>query len=251
MAADDFLRVEGLTKAFGGRVALRDATFSLARGRALGLVGPSGSGKSTLARCLAGLEVPDAGSIYLNRERERAGGSAVQLIFQEAAASLNPGFTAEEIVAEPLAIRRQGTAAARRKAAAEWMEAVGLPRGSLRKRALAFSGGERQRLAIARALAAGPELLILDESLSGLDVVLQAQMVRLVRGLRERFEIATILITHDLALAGRMSDEIAVMDEGRIVEHREARALFAAPEHPRTRQMLAASRALALEGALP
>lgn len=242
-----FLRVEKLLKNCGNVAALAGADLTLEKGRALGLVGPSGSGKSTLARCLAGFERPDAGTILLDGAPPSTGD--VQLIFQEAAASLNPSFTAGEIVAEPLVIRGQGTAASRRKTAAEWLETVGLRAEAADKPALAFSGGERQRLAIARALAAEPKLLILDESLSGLDIVLQAQMLRLLRDLRQRFQLTCILITHDLALARRMADEIAVMDAGRIVEHASTAALFAGPSHPRTREMLAASLALALEGA--
>jgi ABC-type dipeptide/oligopeptide/nickel transport system ATPase subunit len=254
MAAEAFLRVESLSKSFGGREALRKVSFRLARGRMLGLVGPSGSGKSTLARCLAGFEAPDGGTISLDGAVVQAHGlREIQLIFQEAAASLNPRFTAEEIVAEALVIRRvtNGDHVLHRKIAADWMETVGLPHEAARKPALAFSGGERQRLAIARALAAQPKLLILDESLSGLDVVLQAQMAALLDRLRARFELTAILITHDLALAGRMADEIAVMDRGEIVEQAPTRELFPAPRHPRTREMLAASLALALEGAEP
>ena len=259
MSADPWLRIEGLSRTFAGRPALRSVSLTLERGRALGLVGPSGSGKSTLARCLAGFEQPDAGRIWLdgiptpNRDRKRAGRPPstpeVQLIFQEAAASLNPTFTACEIAAEPLVIRREGTAASRSKIAADWLETVGLPRGAAGKLALSCSGGERQRLAIARALAAQPKLLILDESFSGLDVVLQAQMARLLRALRERLRLTCILITHDLALARHVADEIAVMDAGEILEHAPVAELFAAPRHPRTRQMLAASLSLALEGA--
>jgi len=247
MEPDAFLRIERLDKAYAGRPALRQASLSLGQGRALGLVGPSGSGKSTLARCLAGLEQPDGGVIRLAGAPPARG--AVQLIFQEAAASLNPTFTAGEIVAEPLVIRRIGTADSRRKAAGEWLETVGLPRAAAGRPALSCSGGERQRLAVARALAAAPRLLVLDESLSGLDVVLQAQMARLLRDLRRRLQLTCILITHDLALARRIADEIAVMDAGEIVEQAPAGELFAAPRHPRTRQMLAASLALALEGA--
>jgi peptide/nickel transport system ATP-binding protein len=272
MGAEAYLRVEGLAKAFAGRAALRNAWFTLGKGRALGLVGASGSGKSTLARCIAGFERADAGRIWLdgielgrplahargsvsgvlstpNRGREGADGPAVQLIFQEAAASLNPRFTAAEIVTEPLLLRRLGAPVSHRKRAGEWLETVGLSRTALDKRALAFSGGERQRLAIARALAAEPKLLILDESLSGLDVVLQAQIVRLLGDLRRRLSLTCILITHDLALARRMADEIAVMEAGEIVEHAPVAELLAAPRHPRTRAMLAASLALALEGA--
>ncbi len=132
--AEPFLRVEGLSKAYGGRAALSRASLTLEKGRMLGLVGLSGSGKSTLARCLAGFERPDEGDMVL--DGAALGGHAaeppVQLIFQEAAASLNPRFTAEEIVAEPLVIRRGGTAAWRRKAAGEWLEMVGI-RGRRRR----------------------------------------------------------------------------------------------------------------------
>jgi len=204
------------------------------------LVGASGSGKSTLARCIAGFEAPDSGRVLLDGSPPVLGD--VQLIFQEAASSLNPRFTAEEIIAEPMRLRGIPGCAA------DWLEAVGLHRGVLQKRALEFSGGERQRLAIARALAAKPKLLILDESFSGLDVVLQAHMTRLLRELRERLTLTCVLITHDLALARRIADEIAVMDAGIIVEHSPAADLFAEPRHPRTREMLAASLALALEG---
>jgi ABC-type dipeptide/oligopeptide/nickel transport system ATPase subunit len=285
MAAEDFLRIEALSKTFAGRPALRNVSLTLAKGRALGLVGPSGSGKSTLARCIAGFETADAGRIWLDgldcvavsavrqiqsRDREGAvagaspvglptapsrsrlrskGGPPVQLIFQEAAASLNPRFTAGEIIAEPLLLSRSGTPASHRKRAGDWMETVGIPRAAIDKRALAFSGGERQRLALARALAAEPRLLILDESLSGLDVILQAQIGRLLLDLRRRLELTCILITHDLSLARRLADEIAVIEAGEIVEHAPAAELFAAPRHPRTRELLAASLSLAVEGA--
>jgi len=246
MGAEGYLRVEGLSKAFGARPALRNVSLALGKGRVLGLVGASGSGKSTLARCIAGFEKAHSGAVLLDGAPPKA--RDVQLIFQEAAASLNPVFTAGEIVAEPLVLRGVGTAASHRKRAADWLETVGIPRGAMEKRGLAFSGGERQRLAIARAFAAEPKLLILDESLSGLDVVLQAQMARLVLDLRRRLELTCIVITHDLALAQRMADEIAVMDAGEIVERAHAADLFAAPQHSRTCELLAASQALALEG---
>ena len=246
--AEPFLRVEGLSKAYGGRAALRRAGLTLEKGRMLGLVGMSGSGKSTLARCLAGFERPDEGTMVL--DGAALGGHAaeppVQLIFQEAAASLNPRFTAEEIVAEPLVIRRGGTAAWRRKAAGEWLEMVGISRAAAAKPALASSGGERQRLAMARALAAEPKLLIVDETLSGLDVMLQAQIGGLLADLRRRLELTCILITHDLGLAGRLADEIAVMDAGEIVEQAPAGQVMAAPAHARTRELLEAGRVLAL-----
>jgi ABC-type dipeptide/oligopeptide/nickel transport system ATPase subunit len=236
---DLLLEVRGLRKSFRGAPALRGIDLELERGSALGLVGRSGSGKSTLARLIARFERPDAGEI-------RIGGSAsythadVQLIFQEAAASLNPRFTALEIVCEPLAIERRGSPAGRRESALRWIETVGLPRAAAGKPALAFSGGERQRLAIARALAVEPRLLILDESLSGLDVLLQAQITALLRDLRERLGLTLILVSHDLGLAGRVADRIAVMHEGSL----------AAPEHAAARELADASRWLSLGSAL-
>jgi ABC-type glutathione transport system ATPase component len=168
----------------------------------------------------------------------------IQLIFQQPAATLNPRFTAEEVVAEPLLIQRRGSAESQRKRAGELMELTGLPAGSGPKKALEFSGGERQRLAIARALALAPKLLILDESLSGLDVSIQAQIVNLLADLQERLGLTYILISHDLRLVAGIADEIAVMDGGAIVERGGADEALARPRHPRTRELLDAALAL-------
>jgi peptide/nickel transport system ATP-binding protein len=227
------LEVRGVRKRFGQTEALRGIDLDLESGAALGLIGGSGSGKSTLARCIARLERPDSGEI-------RIGGTAaythadVQLIFQEAAASLNPRFTAEEIVAEPLVIQE------RKGSAREWLETVGLPADAWSKPAWAFSGGERQRLAIARALIVMPRLLILDESFSGLDLALQAQLTSLLRDLRERLGLTLILISHDLALAERIADRIVVMHEGALVDR----------SHPAAVEIEKASRFLSLRSAL-
>ncbi len=240
----------------GGHPALREVSFGLRRGRLLGLVGASGSGKSTLARCVALVEAPDSGRIFLEERdlwasgrRERAGLRArIQLIAQQPAASLNPRFTAAEIVSEPLLIQRRGTAAERRRMAARWMETVGLAPDALDTRALEFSGGERQRLAIARALIPEPSLLILDESFAGLDLSVQGQIARLLGDLRRELGLTCILITHDLALAASLADEIAVMDAGRIVESGVVAEVVSHPRHPRTRELLDAALALSLEG---
>jgi ABC-type dipeptide/oligopeptide/nickel transport system ATPase subunit len=257
MAADPFLSVRGLGKSFAGHAAIQDVTFSLERGHTLGVVGPSGSGKSTLARCLAFFEAPDSGEIWLDgrnlcglNRRERAAMRAdIQLIFQEPASSLNPRFTAAEIVMEPLLIRGIGTAKTRRLRASELMETVGLPRQAGQTPALEFSGGERQRLAIARALALEPKLLILDESFAGLDLSVQAQVTGLLLDVQERRGLTYILIAHDLALVWRLAGEIAVMDQGSIVEHAGVADLVARPKHPLTRELLDAALALSLEGA--
>ena len=250
MAADPFLSVRGLSKSFAGRPAIQNVTFSLERGHTLGLVGPSGSGKSTLARCLSFFETPTSGEIWLEGQKLRAAMRAdIQLIFQEPAASLNPRFTAAQIVTEPLLIRRIGTAKTRLLLASELLETVGLPRQALPTPALEFSGGERQRLAIARALAVEPKLLILDESFAGLDLSVQAQVTNLLLDLQQRRGLTYILISHDLALVWRLAGEIAVMDHGAIVEHAGRADLLARPQHPLTRALLNASLALSLEGA--
>ncbi len=212
----NFARRRWFGRPAAGHWALQDISLELARGRTLGVTGPSGSGKSTLARCIAAFETPTCGEILLEG-RKRWNRPEVQLIFQQPAATLNPRFTAEEIVAEPLAIQRLGPREWRRKRAAQLMEMAGLPAGSARKKALEFSGGERQRLALARALAPEPKLLILDESLTGLDLSVQAQMVNLLAELRQRLGLTCILISHDAALAAEMADDLVAIKAGRRV----------------------------------
>ncbi len=247
MSESPVLAVRDLVKQFdrrGGKppkIALRGLSFELARGRFLAVVGPSGSGKSTLARLVAGLETATSGTVRVD--------GPVQLIFQQPAASLNPRFTAAEIVTEPLRI--QGCRDRRRleESASAAVRMVGLPPEALLSRAHRLSGGERQRLAIARALVTEPALLVLDESFAGLDLSVQAQVSTLLLYLQARRGLSAILISHDLGIAGRLAQEIAVLDDGRIVEHRAAAPLLAHPEHPRTRELVAAARALSLGGA--
>jgi peptide/nickel transport system ATP-binding protein len=229
----DLLVVRNLSKSYR-RSVLRDVSLTLGRGRTLALVGPSGSGKSTLARCIAGFEKPDAGEILL------AAGVRPQLIFQQPASTLNPRFTAAEIIEEPLAIQHRD----RTGAAARAMQLVGLPVEALGKRALAFSGGERQRLAIARALVLEPELLILDESFAGLDWKLQEQVTALLRDLQKRLGLAYLVISHDLELVAGLANDIAVMEEGSIVEQGPTRQLLAAPQHWLTQRLVHAANAL-------
>jgi ABC-type dipeptide/oligopeptide/nickel transport system ATPase subunit len=247
MTAEPLLCVEGLFKSFSGRAALRNVSLKLERGRALGLVGVSGSGKSTLVRCVAGFETFDAGRILIDGRPGCGWRAGVQLVFQEAALSLNPRFTAEELVTEPLVLQGIGNRLSRRKSAAELLEMAGLPADAARKSALAFSGGERQRLAIARALAARPAILILDESFSGLDLILQAQLTDLLRDLRRRLHLTCILVSHDIALAGRIADDLAVMDNGEIVEQASTVELLTRPRHPRSRDLVEAALLLALQ----
>lgn len=230
MTTDALLVVRNLSY----KSILRDISLTLDRGRTLGVVGPSGSGKSTLARCIAGFDKPDSGEI-------RFTGQSVQLIFQQPAASLNPRFTAEEIVGEPLLFLNRPKRSPR-----EALDLVGIPAGALGKRAREFSGGERQRLAIARALVVEPDLLILDESFAGLDPGLQNQIAGLLRDLQQRLGLAYLLISHDLELVIELASEIAVMEKGAIVEQGPVRQLLAAPAHPLTRSLIDAARTLAL-----
>ena len=228
------LTVRDLSKHYGSVVALGGVSFTLKRGITLGIVGASGSGKSTLARCVAGFDAPTSGQIQFAGERLQ-----VQLIFQQPAASLNPRFTAEQIVEEPLVIQRRP-----KSAAAEALAMVGIARDALGKRADQFSGGECQRLAIARALVLEPKLLILDESLNGLDPALSAQVCSLLKKLQQRLGLSYIVISHDLDLVAALADEIAVMEAGRIVEMAPTEVLLTAPQHPHTRDLIAATVAL-------
>jgi ABC-type glutathione transport system ATPase component len=244
--AAEILAVRGVSKSYGRRrwwggtssrrAVLRDVSFEISRGETLALVGPSGSGKSTLARCVAGIEQPDSGEIVL---AER---SPVQLIFQQPAASLNPRFTAAEIIEEPLLIQRR----VRTGAAARAMEQVGLAPGSLSKRALEFSGGERQRLAIARALVLEPALLTLDESFAGLDRRLQKQVAALLRDLQQRLGLGYLVISHDLELVAGMAHSLAVIENGAIVEKGAAADVLAAPSHRLTKELIAAGLAISM-----
>jgi peptide/nickel transport system ATP-binding protein len=256
-----FLRIRGVSKSFRVRrswhdrwvraapplAVLRGVDLDLECGRILGLVGPSGSGKTTLARCLANFETPDNGDIALGGTSVTAiPRGHIQLIFQQPAASLSPRFTAEEIVSEPLVIRKWGTKPLRRAKAIELMDTVGLLPADSAKPSTEFSGGERQRLAIARALALEPGLLILDESFSSLDLSLQAQIAELLLALQAERGLTYILISHDLSLVGHLADEIAVMDHGTIIERGSAADVMADPRNPVTRQLVEANRLLSL-----
>ncbi|HET9359219.1 MAG TPA: ABC transporter ATP-binding protein, partial [Vicinamibacterales bacterium] len=206
--------------------ALRGVDMDIERGSTLGLTGRSGCGKSTLARCMAGLEPADAGHIRINGTdiaalRGRAllpYRNQLQVIFQDSAAALNPRFTAGQIVIEPLVIQGIGTAADRRHRAAELMALVELPSDRLESRPEEFSGGERQRLAIARALAVDPAVLIFDESFSGLDQATRSRILGVLMHLQAARGLTFVCISHDLALLAEFASEVALMREGRIVE---------------------------------
>ncbi len=232
---EPILRVSNLTKTYSKRswfspggppkAALNGISFNLSERETLAFVGPSGAGKSTLVRCIAGRERPDSGDIWFAGEDRRA----IQLIPQDPGTSLNPRLTALQVVSEPGAGRR----------VPELLSMVGLPVESSGAKVTAFSGGQRSRLALARALACDPRILILDESLASLDLPVQAQMVNLLLDLQDRLGLAYILIAHDLGIAGHFADRIAVIDEGRIVEEGPPVELFQRPQHPRTRSLIA------------
>jgi peptide/nickel transport system ATP-binding protein len=198
--------------------SLESVNLELREGSTVAVLGRSGSGKSTLARCIAGFEAADTGEILLEGKREFPR-RQVQMIFQDAATSLNPGFTARQIVVEPMEIARWKTDAERASRVLELMEEVGLDPAWASRTAAEFSGGQRQRLALARALAAEPKLLIMDEALSGLDLPLQAQMLRLLMGLQKRHGLTYLYISHDLSFISLFAQEVVVMEAGRIVDH--------------------------------
>jgi peptide/nickel transport system ATP-binding protein len=228
--------------------------LSLSARSTVALLGRSGSGKSTLARCLAGFEIADSGEILLDgnpittAEKNKGGvRRPVQMIFQDAATSLNPRFTARQIVAEPLEIARWKSEADRTARAMKLMAEVGLDADWAARLAGEFSGGQRQRLALARALAADPKLLIMDEALSGLDMPLQAQMVRLLMDLQTRHGLTYLYISHDLNFISLFAQEVVVMDGGRIVE-RTTPAKLIQSVHPATRELVEASERLHAPG---
>jgi ABC-type glutathione transport system ATPase component len=251
---DELLRVRGLSKRYVRRAglfgtgdavqALQDVDLDVAAGSTLALVGESGSGKSTLARCLACLEQRDAGEIRFDGRELVAVSPSIQLIFQDSAQALNPRLTARESVAEPLLIQRRGSVDSRARRAHELMEAVGLPAALGGRRPFELSGGQRQRLGIARALALEPKLLILDEPFAGLDLVVQAHVVNLLLELQAARQLAYVFVSHDIGLMGRIADEIAVLQQGRVVERGGAAAILAEPQHPHTRALIGAIPAL-------
>jgi peptide/nickel transport system ATP-binding protein len=258
------LEVRGLSKRFVQKRMLSRKEFavqsldgidlSLFAGSTVAVLGRSGSGKSTLARCLAGFETPDSGEMLLQgnpiaKAEKNQGGARppVQMIFQDAATSLNPRFTARQIVAEPLEIARWRSEADRTARAMKLMEEVGLDPEWASRLASEFSGGQRQRLALARALAAQPKLLIMDEALSGLDMPLQAQMVRLLMDLESRHGLTYLYISHDLNFISLFANEVVVMDAGRIVE-RTTPAKLGQSAHPATRELVEAGERLHAPG---
>jgi len=227
--------------------SLEEIDLNLRQGATLAVLGRSGSGKSTLARCIAGFETPDSGEILLDGQKQWPR-QKVQMIFQDAATSLNPRFTARQIIAEPLEIARWKTDLERTARALDLLDEVGLDPAWAGRLVGEFSGGQRQRLALARALAVQPRLLVMDEALSGLDLPLQAQMVRLLMELQARHGLTYLYISHDLNFISLFAQEVVVMEAGRIVE-RLAPSRLGQASHPATRALVDASERLHAPGA--
>ncbi|SHJ57365.1 peptide/nickel transport system ATP-binding protein [Bradyrhizobium lablabi] len=227
--------------------AAKEVSFDIFQGETLGLVGESGSGKSSVARLVMRLIEPDQGTVRLgDTDLTRISGKAlreqrrrIQMVFQDPFASLNPRRKVGHIITDgPIAHGVDPVAA--RARAHDLLGLVGLNIGAMERFPHEFSGGQRQRIGIARALALDPEILVADEAVSALDVSVQAQVLSLLEGLKARLGLSMLFITHDLRVAAQICDRIAVMQRGEIVELRPAAALFSAPEHPYTRELLAA-----------
>jgi ABC-type dipeptide/oligopeptide/nickel transport system ATPase subunit len=209
MAPDTLLTVNSVSKVYGSVRALDNVSLTLATRSTIALVGASGSGKSTLARCIAGLESPDSGEIVVAGRPPHP--PTVQLLFQDPAMSFNPRFTVAEIIAEPLRIMNLGTDRDRGEAAVELLRAVGLPPECASRGPRQLSGGEKARLALARALAAAPRIVILDETLSPLDEFTRKRILALLSQLQAERSLSYIIVTHDLDLAASAASEIFVL----------------------------------------
>ena len=264
------LDVHGLTKHFpgaGGRTlrALEDVSFTLEKGEVLGIVGESGCGKTTLGRAVLRLVEPTAGSVVFEgddlvtlaagamKKRRRD----LQIVFQDPFGSLNPRHKVRTLIGEPLTVHGE---AGVRERVAEMLALVGLPADAGDRYPHEFSGGQRQRIAIARALSLSPKLLVADEPVSALDVSIQSQIINLIADLRKRLSLSMLFISHDLSVIRHVSDRIAVMYLGRIVEIGAAADVFERPSHPYTQALLSAvpvrpgearRERIVLEGDLP
>lgn len=229
--------------------ALEDVSFSLSRGRTLAVVGESGCGKSTLARQVTMIETPTAGRLSIEgrdvtratRRERRALQRKVQIIFQDPFGSLNPRKRIGAILEEPLVINTGDDRRRRRAKAREMMDRVGLRPEHYDRYPHMFSGGQRQRIAVARALMLHPSVVVADEPVSALDVSIQAQVLNLLMDLQEQLQLAYLFISHDLSVVRHLADDVMVMYLGRPIEQGPSRAIFADPQHPYTRALMAST----------
>jgi len=226
--------------------AVDGVSFEIAEGETLGLVGESGSGKSTTGYCVLQLIKPTSGSVRflgqelteLSREQIRRLRREMQIVFQDPYSSLDPRMTVGDIVAEPLAVHGVGTRRSRRDRVRHLLDVVGFEPGFTNRYPHEFSGGQRQRIGIARAIALGPKLIVCDEPVSALDVSIQAQILNLLKDLQAEFGLSYLFVAHDLAVVRTMSDRIAVMRAGKIVEAGPAEEIYLRPTHEYTKALL-------------
>jgi oligopeptide transport system ATP-binding protein len=248
---DSILKLSDLRKYFylsRNRVlrAVDNINIEIRRGETFGLVGESGCGKTTLGRTIKGIYEPTDGTVVFNgKDVTKLGPNEkkkymrdVQMIFQDPYSSLNPRMTVKELIAEGLEIHHLGNKAVRERKVFETLDVVGLNQEYVTRFAHEFSGGQRQRLAIARALAVEPKLIVCDEPISALDVSIQGQIVNLMKDLQRRFELTYLFIAHDLSMVKYISDRVGVMYLGRLVEVADKKELFGNPLHPYTQALL-------------
>ncbi|MEH7235894.1 ABC transporter ATP-binding protein [Bacillus sp. JJ1562] len=226
--------------------AVDGVSLDIFPGQTVGLVGESGCGKSTTGRMVVGLSNPTGGEIFFEGKKlseykaKKALGKNLQMIFQDPYSSLNPRMTVADIIAEPLVLHKVGTAKDRKKRVDELLERVGLASYHGKRYPIEFSGGQRQRIGIARALALQPKLIVCDEPVSALDVSIQAQILNLLKEIQQDMNLSYLFIAHGIQAVKHISDKIAVMYLGRIVEFSEKEELFANPRHPYTKALLSA-----------
>ena len=228
--------------------AVDGVSFTVDKGRTLGIVGESGSGKSTTGRAVLRLVEPTRGNVHfagqdvftLSRQELLGFRARAQIVFQDTYASLDPRWTVGRTLAEPLALHTTKSKPAIRDRVVEVLELVGLTAAHAQRYPHEFSGGQRQRIGIARALLLDPDLVVCDEPVSALDVSVQAQVLNLMKDLQDRLGLTYVFISHDLSVVEFMADDVVVMKSGQVVESAPAGQLFADPQHPYTRQLLAA-----------
>jgi len=228
------LQIQNVSKSFGNLRAVDDVSISLEAGDNLAIIGESGCGKTTLAKMMMGLIPPDKGSI-------QAENFSLQMVFQDPYQSLDPLWNVREILKEAFGRKHSFSAVQEQEQMERMLVAVGLSPGVLGRFPHEFSGGERQRIAIARALLAGPRVLVLDEAVSALDTLVQKQIMDLLKKLKQEFNLAYIFISHNLRLVRNFSDKIVVMYQGKIVEEGAASRVLQSPAHPYTQQLLQAA----------